>query len=84
ARNPGNQDNLIPAGTDYKDAADFHRELCRLLDEITKGNVEENVAWSVGRRHAKTAYLSNGYLCKNAAYRHKRYIVEISETTDVA
>lgn len=84
ARNPGNQDNLIPAGVDYGDAADFHRELCALLDEITRGNVSENVAWSVGRNHAKTAYLSNGFLCKNVAYRHKRYIVEVSETTDVA
>lgn len=84
ARNPGNRDNLIPAGVVYEDAAKFHRELCRLLDEITRGNISENVAWSVGRNHAKTAYLSNGYLCKNTVYRHKRYIVEVSETTDVA
>src|SRR5690554_6480430 len=29
--NPGNDDNLIPAGVDYDNAADFHHELCGLL-----------------------------------------------------
>ena len=82
--NPGNPDNLIPAGASYDSAADFHRELCGLLDEITSGDIDTNVAWSVGRGHAKTAYLSNAYLCAKVAYRHKRYIVEVSETTDVA
>ena len=82
--NADNPDNLIPKGSSYSDAAEFHRELCRLLDEITSGVINTHVAWSVGRGHAKTAYLSNGYLCHSIVYRHKRYIVEISETTDVA
>ncbi|EMT54725.1 hypothetical protein I532_03935 [Brevibacillus borstelensis AK1] len=82
--NPGNPDNLIPAGQRLEDAADFHRTLCGLLDDVARGVTSANVAWSVGRRHAKTAYLSNGGLCKNVVYRHKRYIVEVSETTDVA
>lgn len=83
-RNPGNPDNLIPAGMNVLSAAEFHRTLCSMLDQITKGEVKTNVAWSVGRGHAKTAYLSNGYLCAKVAYRHERYIVEVSETTDVA
>jgi predicted phage terminase large subunit-like protein len=83
-RNPGNPDNLIPKGVTYDNSADFHRELCRLLDDITRGINRNNVAWSVGRGHAKTGYLSNGYLCHMTAFRHKRYIVEVSETTDVA
>lgn len=83
-RNPGNPDNLIPAGQKYEDSADFHRTLCSLLDDISRGGIESNVGWSVGRRHAKTAYLSNAYLCHQAVYRLKRYIVEVSETTDVA
>lgn len=82
--NPSNPDNLIPAGQKYEDAADFHLTLCSLLDEISRGNIESNIGWSVGRRHAKTAYLSNAFLCHQAVYRHKRYIVEVSETTDVA
>jgi predicted phage terminase large subunit-like protein len=82
--NPNNPDNLIPSGVNYENSADFHRTLCALLDEITKGDQEGHVAWSVGRGHAKTAYLSNGYLCHQVVFRHKRYIVEVSETTDVA
>jgi predicted phage terminase large subunit-like protein len=82
--NPGNPDNLIPAGIALADAADFHRTLCHLLDEITTGKQSTHVAWSVGRGHAKTAYLSNGYLCHQVAFRLKQYIVEVSETTDVA
>lgn len=82
--NPDNPDNLIPSGQTIKDAADFHKELCGLLDDITLGKTKDNVAWSVGRGHAKTAYLSNAYLGHQVVYRLKRYIVEISETTDVA
>lgn len=82
--NPENASNLIPKGQTYETAADFHRELCGILDEITKGNITTNVGWSVGRRHAKTAYLSNIYLCHQVVYRLKKYIVEVSETTDVA
>lgn len=84
AGNPDNPDNLIPAGQTLETAADFHRELCELLDDVSSGRIKTNVAWSVGRGHAKTAYLSNGYLCHNVVYRHKRYIVQVSETTDVA
>jgi predicted phage terminase large subunit-like protein len=75
---------LIPAGITIDKAADFHRTLCALLDEITTGKQRTNVAWSVGRGHAKTAYLSNGYLCHQVVFRLKQYIVEVSETTDVA
>jgi predicted phage terminase large subunit-like protein len=82
--NPGNPGNLIPTGINYDNSALFHKELCRLLDEITIGKVKSNVAWCVGRGHAKTAYLSNGYLCHQLVYRHKKYIVLVSETTGVA
>jgi predicted phage terminase large subunit-like protein len=82
--NPGNSDNLIPVGVTVADAADFHQTLCHLLDEITTGKQRTHVAWSVGRGHAKTAYLSNGYLCHQVAFRLKQYIVEVSETTEVA
>jgi predicted phage terminase large subunit-like protein len=82
--NPDNPDNLIPKGVNVLNSAHFHKTLCSLLDEITKGNQSTHVAWSVGRGHAKTAYLSNGYLCHQVTYRLKQYIVEISETTEVA
>lgn len=82
--NADNTSNLIPAGQTLAGAADFHRELCSILDDVTRGNVATNLGYSVGRRHAKTAYLSNAFLCHQIVYRHKRYIVEVSETTDVA
>jgi predicted phage terminase large subunit-like protein len=82
--NPENSSNLIPEGQTLGKAADFHRTLCSLLDEISKGNQETNVGWSVGRRHAKTAYLSNSYLCHQIIFRLQKYIIEVSETTDVA
>lgn len=83
-RNPENPSNLIPKGQTLGDAADFHKTLCSLLDEVTRGEQDANVGWSVGRRHAKTAYLSNSYLVHQCAFRHQKYIVEVSETTDVA
>jgi predicted phage terminase large subunit-like protein len=82
--NPDNETNLIPSGQSIKNAAEFHETLCALLDDITCGNQTSNVAWSVGRRHAKTAYLSNSFLSHQVVYRHQKYIIEISETTDVA
>lgn len=82
--NPENSSNLIPAGQSFVDAADFHRELCSILDDVTRGSITTNIGWSVGRRHAKTAYLSNAFLCHQIVYRLKKYIVEVSETTDVA
>jgi len=82
--NPDNEINLIPNGQSFVEAAKFHRTLCSLLDDITRGKTNTNVAWSVGRRHAKTAYLSNAFLCHQIVFRHQKYIIEVSETTDVA
>lgn len=83
-RNASNISNLIPKPQTLEGAADFHKELCGLLDEVTKGNIDTHIGWSVGRKHAKTAYLSNAYLCHQIVYRLQRYIIEVSETTDVA
>jgi predicted phage terminase large subunit-like protein len=82
--NPGNADNMIPEGTNYNNAVDFHRELCSLFDDITKGIQKKNVAWAVPRQHAKTAWISNIFLLHQVVYRKKRYVVLFSETTDVA
>lgn len=82
--NPGNGDNLIPDGINVKNAADFHKELCGLLDDVVSEKFEHNIAWAVPRGHAKTAWLSNIFLLHQIVYRLKQYIVLISETTDVA
>ena len=82
--NPGNADNLVPEGVNVINAAKFHRELTDMLDEVTAGNVNRHIAWACPRRHAKTAWLSNIFLIHQIVFRHRRYIVLFSETTDTA
>src|SRR5699024_9797456 len=82
--NPGNADNLIPEGVDVMNAADFHKELTAMLDDVTKGLAKRNIAWACPRRHAKTAWLSNIYVLHQVVYRLRKYIVLYSETTDAA
>src|SRR5690625_7814376 len=80
--NEDNPDNLIPTGVNMSNAAEFHRQLTDMLDEVTRGNVSRHIAWACPRRHAKTAWLSNIFLIHQIVFRHKRYIVLFSETTD--
>jgi len=82
--NPDNPDNLIPEGVNTSNAARFHKLLTDMLDEVTRGNADRHIAWACPRRHAKTAWLSNIFLVHQIVYRHKRYIVLFSETTDTA
>lgn len=82
--NPDNADNLIPEGVNVLNAADFHKQLCEMLDDVTKGRVKRHIAWACPRRHAKTAWLSNIYLLHQIVYRLRKYVVLFSETTDVA
>lgn len=82
--NPDNPDNLIPKGVNVSNAAKFHKQLTDMLNDVTKGEVNRNIAWACPRQHAKTAWLSNIFLIHQIVFRHKRYIVLFSETTDVA
>ena len=82
--NPANGDNLIPEGINVGNAVDFHRQLTELFDGIVAGVITEHIAWACPRRHAKTAWISNIFLAHQVVYRHRKYIVEISDTTDVA
>ena len=82
--NADNPDNLIPAGVNVSNAADFHRQLTDMLNDVTAGKAERHIAYAVPRQHAKTAWLSNIFLAHQIVFKHKRYIVLFSETTDVA
>lgn len=82
--NPDNDENLIPAGVNVDNAADFHRELTGMLDAVTEGRVKRHIAWACPRQSAKTAWLSNIFLVHQIVFRHRKYIVLFSETTDVA
>lgn len=83
-RNPNNPENIIPEGSTFENAAEFHRKLCRLFDDIVAGIQKKHVAWACPRRHAKTAWISNIFLVHQVVYRHRKYIVLFSETTEVA
>lgn len=82
--NEDNPDNLVPSGVNVLNAADFHKQLTDMLDDVTKGNAQRHIAYAVPRQHAKTAWLSNIFLAHQIVFKHKRYIVLFSETTDVA
>src|SRR5690606_5849786 len=82
--NPGNDDNLIPAGVTVENAAAFHRELTEMLNNVTLGKAKRHIAWACPRRHAKTAWLSNIFLVHQIVFRHRKYIALFSETTDTA
>src|SRR5690625_520874 len=82
--NPDNLDNLIPEGVNVINAAKFHRQLTDMLDDVTRGKASRHIAWACPRRHAKTSWLSNIFLIHQVVFRHRRYIVLFSETTDTA
>src|SRR5690625_4683791 len=82
--NADNPDNLVPVGVNAMNAAEFHKQLTAMLDDVTKGLARRHIAWACPRRHAKTAWLSNIFLIHQIVFRHKRYIVLFSETTDTA
>lgn len=82
--NPGNDDNLIPAGVNAHNTAEIHRILCDMLNDVISGRATSHIAYACPRGHAKTAWLSNIFLLHQVVYRHQKYIVLVSETTDVA
>jgi predicted phage terminase large subunit-like protein len=82
--NPGNADNLLPEGVNYDNVVPFHKMLTGLFDDIIEGKQKKHVAWACPRQHAKTAWISNIFLLHQVVYRHRKYIVLFSETTDVA
>src|SRR5699024_8655551 len=80
--NPDNPDNLVPSGVNVLNAANFHKQLTDMLNEVTKGLARRHIAWACPRQHAKTAWLSNIYLVHQIVFRLRKYIVLFSETTD--
>lgn len=82
--NPANGDNLIPTGTNIDNAVDFHRTLSDLFGDIITNEVDGHIAYACPRGHAKTAWVSNIFLAHQVVFRHRKYVVLISDTTDVA
>ena len=79
ARNPANENNLIPLGVTYETAPAFHQYLCYKLNEL-EDKPTKKIGWSVPRGHGKSAYLSNVYPVHQIAYKKRHYIIIVSET----
>lgn len=82
--NPDNDDNLIPKGGTYDNMSKFHKEFCAMLSGIADGSNKSNIGWACPRSHAKTAYGSNIFPIHQAVYKHRNFIVVVSETVTVA
>lgn len=82
-RNPENENNLIPAGTIFEEAPDFHIELCSKLNELNEKPTKK-IGWSVPRGHGKSAYLSNVFPVHQIVFEKRRYILIVSETESMA
>lgn len=82
--NPENDENLIPTGSDYDNMSHFHKELTAMLSKVADGNKNDNIAWACPRRHAKTAYGSNIFPVHQAVFKHRQFMVIVSETAEMA
>lgn len=85
ARNPGNAGNWD--GFDIKDkseAADFHREITDIMNEVSAVKRNAKTAVAAPRSHAKSTYLTKGFPLHQVVYRLRKYIIIISETPSVS
>lgn len=83
-RNPYNDNNLIPEDTDLDVVPLFHRELCDMLNLVAWKETTNKIGWSCPRGHAKTTYLSNVFPLYSIVFELRKYILLISETSDMS
>lgn len=79
AKNPENENNLIPEGGVFETAPAFHVELCGKLDELNEKPTKK-ICWSVPRGHAKSGYMSNVFPVHQITFSKRHYILIVSET----
>ena len=85
ARNPGNAGNWDGFDlTDKADAAEFHREISEIMDEVSTTKRNAKTAVAAPRSHAKSTYLTKGFPLHQVVYRKRKYIIIISETPSVS
>lgn len=85
AGNPGNAGNW--EGFDLakaSDAADFHKEIAGIMDNVSAVEKNAKVAVAAPRSHAKSTYLSKAFPLREVVYRLRKYIIVISETPSVS
>lgn len=84
-RNEGNSGNWdgfdIPT---VDDAAQFHKDICADIDEVSNVNKNDKIAEAAPRSHGKSSYLSKAAPLREICYRKRKYIIIISETPSVS
>lgn len=85
ARNPGNAGNWDGFDIASKEeAAEFHVEICGILDNVTAKEKNAKIALAAPRSHAKSSYNSKAFPLHQIVYRLRKYIIVISETPSVS
>src|SRR5690606_8466743 len=85
ARNPENDGNWEGFDlTDVSEAAQFHRGITDIMNDVSTVEVNANVAVAAPRSHAKSTYLSKAFPVHEVVYRRRKYTIIISETPAVS
>lgn len=85
ARNPGNPGNFDGFNVLSKEeAAEFHREITAIMDEVSTTKRNAKIAVAAPRSHAKSTYLTKNFPLHQVVYRLRKYIIIISETPSVS
>ncbi|WP_405153137.1 phage terminase large subunit [Paenibacillus sp. FSL K6-0108] len=83
--NPGNAGNWDGFDVEsVEDSPSFHREICETMDDVSMREINAKVVRAAPRSHAKSSYLSKAFPLREIAYRHRKYIINISETPAVS
>jgi predicted phage terminase large subunit-like protein len=83
--NPGNPGNW--EGFDLEcpeDAAEFHKEICHDMDEVSNKKKNAKIVRAAPRGHAKSTYLSKAFPIREVCFRKRKFIIAISITPDIA
>ena len=70
--------------TDRNQAAQFHKEITGIMDDVSNVNKNAKVAVAVARSHGKSTHLTKGFPLREVLYRKRKYIIIISETPSVS
>lgn len=85
AKNPGNAGNW--EGFDVAapdDAAQFHKEICAIMNEVSTTKPNAKTAVAAPRGHGKSSWLTKGFPLHETVFRKRKYIIIISETPSVS
>lgn len=83
--NEGNAGNWAGFDITHRDqAANFHKEITGIMDDVSNVNKNAKVAVAVARSHGKSTYLTKAFPLREVLYRKRKYIIIISETPSVS